>query len=191
MLDFGWCLSWFGLDDPDASYYFWTGVGVGAGLLLVLVAGYWAFGWVRRKRPRRPGRRCREVKIAGERGDLYVTASALREFVERILFEFREAALRSLEVREVRSMLALTVEIDVVPETTLPALKDSIQERVLQEVHAKIGIEGKLEKVDVVVHNMSAPKDKLAKQFDKINREKGLELDEALEAEDQEPAGAC
>ena len=113
-------------------------------------------------------RRCRGVSIAGENGDLYVTINAIREFVTRILCEFSETSLRSVDLKEKRGMLILTIGADAIPGTDLVGLRERVSSRVLQEATAKLGTERVLKRVNVTIHSYTADHAKIARKTRKI-----------------------
>ena len=109
-------------------------------------------------------RTCRGLVVPAEKGDLYVSINAIREFVSGILAEFSDVSLRSVELRNRRSMLTFLIEVDVVPRTDLVALRERIKDRIFQEAQEKIGIHERLEKVNVSVRGWDANEMKIAKR---------------------------
>ena len=108
-------------------------------------------------------RRCRGVTIPGENGTLFVTVNAVREFVSGVLAEFREAALRGVELRKKRGGLLLTVELAVLPDTAILPLSEKVRARLLEEAGQKIGLDRDLQ-VNITVRSLSAREEKIARQ---------------------------
>jgi len=130
--------------------------GLSAGLILVLLVCLLLAAM-------RGRRRCRGVTVAGENGSLFVTVNAVREFVARILCDFKETALHGVELRRRRGVLKLILDLEVLPDTAILPLAERLRERLISEAESKIGISSGLQ-VDLVVRSLSANEDKIAKQ---------------------------
>lgn len=139
-------------------------------------------------------RRCRGFTIPGENGDLYVTVNALREFVTRILCEYRQTSLRNVTLRKSRGGLALTIDADALPQTDLVALQRDVSKRVLAEASSKIGTEALLTQVNVTIHSYCAKESKIAKQSRRMAIPEGAAEEpepESEEAVDYSEARNC
>lgn len=123
--------------------------------VVILAVLMWAF--------RRGRRKCREIVVLGEKGDLTVTVHAVRQFLTRVLCEFREVSLRSVVIRERRSGLTLTLEVEAVANAVPISLREQIQDRVIQEVGSKLGITDRLRKVNVRIPDWDASQEKISK----------------------------
>ncbi|MBT3377764.1 MAG: hypothetical protein HN742_06440 [Lentisphaerae bacterium] len=116
---------------------------------------------------RRGRKKAREILVQGEKGDLTVTVHAVRQFLTRVLCEFREVSLRSLVVRERGSGVTLTLEVEAVANAVPISLREQIQERVFQEVGSKLGITDRLRKVNVRIPDWDADQVKINKAREK------------------------
>ncbi len=132
-------------------------LGLALGLLIVLIL--WLVIILIRRKSRSKG-----VTIPGENGNLIVTANAIRQFVTRILTDFPNASMRSVDLLEKRQGLVLAISINAAPEADLVELRDQISSRVMEEAGRRIGMTDTLKKVDVAVHSYE----------DKVKRSKNL-----------------
>lgn len=130
-------------------------IGLMLGLVLVLTGTWVALVWNRR-------RQAGGVLLPGEKGDLFISANALREFVARVLYEFGEASLNSVRILDTRPGLTLSLSIDVLPDTAVVPLVQEVRTRILQQAVEKAGIERPL-RVDVTVRSYMAKERKIAK----------------------------
>lgn len=80
------------------------------------------------------------IAVGGSMGELFITTSAVREFVARLLGEFEAVHLRSLKLTAKGKKVTLTLELGVNAKTGLPPLRDAIQERVITEMEEKLGL---------------------------------------------------
>ena len=147
-----------------------------AGIALALVAA--ALLWLA-ARPLRRRRACREVTVKGDKGDLIITATAIREFITRIILEFENAALRSVRLRQSRGGIVMWVEIAAVPDADLVPLRDMLQERIIQDAAAKLGL-GMPLRVNVQVKSMEADQQKISKR----TRKAGIKRNDQGEPQD-------
>ncbi|MDT8389348.1 MAG: hypothetical protein RRC34_02450 [Lentisphaeria bacterium] len=80
------------------------------------------------------------IAVGGGMGELFITTSAVREFVARLLGEFDAVHLRAFKLVTRGKKVTLTLEISVAARTGLPPLRDAIQERVITEMEEKLGL---------------------------------------------------
>ena len=144
---------WFGVS-PE----FENGFVSGAGLLLALIL-IWVL--IRMRINRRE--RCREITITGERGDMVITANAVREFVKRILGEFAETSLEGIKLKQRGNTLVLVTEVIVLPDIELVPLRDAIQGRIVEEAQTRLGIDRPF-RVNVVIKSVEASERKVGRQ---------------------------
>jgi len=117
---------------------------------------------------RRGRKKCREIVVVGEKGDLTVTVQAVRQFLARVLCEFREVSLRSVVIRARRSELTLTLEVEAVANAVPISLSEQIRERVFHEVGDKLGITDRLRRVNVNIPEWDANQEKISKARQKM-----------------------
>jgi hypothetical protein len=129
--------------------------GLIAGLLVVLLAVLLA-ALVRQRT------RCHMIAVRGENGDLYISSNAVRDMVSRVLYEFGEATLNSVALSERRGSLLLRCDVEVLPDTQLPPLLQSLRTTLMERAGGRLGIDRPL-RVDVVVHSLSAKESAIAK----------------------------
>jgi hypothetical protein len=119
-------------------------------------------------------RRCREIVISGQDGDLHISVNAVREFVRRIITEFREAELKTVALRRRGARKIINVSLNVVPGTDLVGLQNTVAERIKSEAAKKLGLDRELGRVNVWVYEYSADEDKIAKRARKVQPEAEL-----------------
>lgn len=136
---------WLGV---DKSFQLGFVAGVACILVLVLI---WAC--IRLRLARRE--RCKGITITGERGDMFITLNAIREFVKRILSEFGETSLEGIKLRQRGNTLVLVVEVVVRPDVELVPLRDTMQNRIVEEAEKRLGIDRPFQ-VNVTVKSVEA-----------------------------------
>lgn len=123
--------------------------GFGTGMLLMALV--WLLIILIRRR-----RRARGIMIRGESGFMYVTPTAVREFVARVLDEFNEAALCAVSLRQNREHSVMTIAIQVSPDAEVVTLVEDIRRRIIQQAVAKLGMQKTL-RVNVNIRSFARP----------------------------------
>ena len=137
-------------DDPFMTDGFIAGVIAGFILVVVVCAIVY---WVGRRH------RCRGIPVQGEDGDLFITVTAMREFVVLVLGEFSQASLSSVVLLEKGDALVLNIALNVRPETEIVPLVELLRERIMTGAKEKMGI-GKALKVNISIGSLSAKEGK-------------------------------
>ena len=163
---------------------FWRGVvfGIVLWILVYLLLGLIKLLFFRRKKTR-------SISIAGESGDLVITINAVEEFVRRILTDFHDASLGSLDIRESKGTLVFNVNVQVIPDAELIPLREAVQQRIAEDARQRLGIENPL-RINLTIHSMEADGKKIEKADRKLARRTGKPIPEppaALEPE-EDPA---
>ncbi len=114
-------------------------------LILIRIIGRMIFG----------RRKLKGVTVAGSAGNLHVSIHAIRQFIHRILNEFDEVSLSSVEVRQKRGEILFTIDLEVVPNVELVPLRDRIQQRVVEDAERRLGL-GLPVKVDLEIRSIQA-----------------------------------
>lgn len=147
------------------SWGLWPGEflrGAGAGMILVLLV-LLVILVARRQR------RARGVLVAGENGDLYITANAIREFVGRVIEEFSQAELYGVALRQTGAGYTLKLALTVAPGTDLGPFVEQVRRRILQQAADKAGMDKPL-RVNVVIRGFTAAGDGAAKAAPTLQR---------------------
>ncbi|MCF7854123.1 MAG: hypothetical protein K9N51_04935 [Candidatus Pacebacteria bacterium] len=167
---------WFGV---TASFEdgFVTGIAVFLACMLLIWLVYRCFG---------RSVRCKGLSVAGENGDLFITLTAVEEFVRRIMYEFEEASLRNIGMRTHKQLLVLDVEVGVVPGTDLVPLRDVLQRRIIADASQKLGLDRPV-RVNIRVRSMEANQDKIAKETRKAGYDRSSSSPPYTEEPDQQP----
>lgn len=135
---------------PDLSGgqdLFFSGVGIGMVVVLLFVL----IVVILRRR-----RFSRGISIRGETGNLYVTQTAIREFVAAVMEEFSEAALHGVSLCGDRHGYIMRIAIQVSPGAEVISLVEDIRRRIIRQVTDKMGLESQL-KVNVTVRSFAVP----------------------------------
>ncbi|MEI8078376.1 MAG: hypothetical protein WCH61_01955 [bacterium] len=144
---------------------FWPGEflrGAGVGMIVVLLV-LLVILMMRRQR------QARGVLVAGENGDLYITANAIREFVGRVIEEFSQAALSGVALRQTGPGYTLKLALTVAPGTDLAPFVEQVRRRILQQAAAKAGMDKPL-RVNVVIRGFTVAGDGTAKAAPTLQR---------------------
>jgi hypothetical protein len=161
---------------------FWRGLVFGV-VLWILV--YVALGLVKLVFFQR--KKTRSVTINGESGDLVITINAVEEFVRRILTDFHEASLGSLDIRENKGTLVFNVNVQVIPDAELIPLREAVQQRIAEDARQRLGIENPL-RINLTIQSMEADGRKIEKADRKLARRTGKQVPEPPAAIEPEEA---
>lgn len=93
------------------------------------------------------------IRVEGSKGNLFVTVNAVREFVARILQDFEGLRLKGLKLHTSGKKVTIVLEVGVVSANGLPALRDAVQARVIEEAQGKLGLE-RSPKVDLKIRSL-------------------------------------
>jgi len=145
------------------SQDFNDGVVVGISVGVVVLLFYWLLRRLLRRRTM-----CEGITITGEHGDVFITVNAVYEFVRRILYEFAEASLQSVNLTQKKSGLSMQVGIAVVPNTDLVPLRDRLQGRIIADAEQRMGITLPL-RVHLSIRSLEADEGKIARRSRKGN----------------------
>ena len=99
-------------------------------------------------------RRCRGVRIDGEGGVLFVSVTAVRELVRQLIDEFSDASFHALELDRRRTGYVFNVSVDVAPAAEMIALRGQINERLRAAAARRLGLDGQVLEVNVIVHRL-------------------------------------
>ncbi|MFO7821674.1 MAG: hypothetical protein R6V56_06460 [Lentisphaeria bacterium] len=162
-----WCnlTAWFGVE-PAFQSGFLAGIALLLAAILLCVI-------IRMRFSRR--KRCKGITIAGDSGDMFITLSAIREFVKRILGEFDETSLEGIKLRQRRNTLTLIMDVAVLPDVELVPLRNAMQGRIVEEAQNQLGIDQPFQ-VHVTVKSVEASEKKVgAKRTSHKNQPKDAE----------------
>jgi hypothetical protein len=139
---------------------------VGLGLGLVLPLGLLVLVWMVLHRRRT----CRSMCIEIEGGNLTIAASAIRDFLQRIVAEFRDVELLSVVLLRRKRITDIRLRVNAVPMASVRQLKDGLKERVRTEMADKLGLEELLGDVHIDVMRYSADEKRIARKAAKCRR---------------------
>ncbi len=153
---------WLNVEPPFSD-------GLVAGMALAIAAFLILWLVARRLRGRKV---CRNIVVPGDKGNLVISINALREFITRILYDFDEASLSNVSLKQHRDRILLDIDVAVVPQTNLIPLRDVLQARIMQDAQDKLGIQT-IMKVDITIKSMEANERKIAKKSGKASGNTG------------------
>jgi hypothetical protein len=139
---------------------------VGLALGLVLPLGVAALAWLVFHRRRS----CRAVCLEIEGGNLTISAQAIRDFLQRIVAEFREIELLGVVLLRRKRVTDIRLRVNAVPLASVRQLKDGLKERVKAELADKLGLEDLLGDVHIDVVRYSADERRIARKAAKCRR---------------------
>jgi hypothetical protein len=138
----------------------------GLGLGLVLPLGLLLLAWMILHRRRA----CRSMCIESEGGNLIIAASAIRDFLQRIVAEFRDVELLGVVLLRRKRVTDIRLRVNAVPMASVRHLKDGLKERVRTEMADKLGLEELLGDVHIDVVRYSADEKRIARKAAKCRR---------------------
>lgn len=142
------------------------GFSTGLALGLVLPLGIAVVAWLVLHRRRT----CRSVCLEGEGGNLTVSAQAIRDFLQRIVADFREVELLGVALLRRKRLTDIRLRVNAVPLASVRRLKDGLKERVRSELADKLGLEELLGDVHIDVVRYSADERRIARKAAKCRR---------------------
>jgi len=138
-------------------------------------------------------RRCRGIRVAGEGGDLIISAVAMREFMQRLVAEFNELELLGVKLRRHHGLNDIAVRVNAVPGSNLKAVKDALKERIRAEASEKLGLDDLLGDIHIDVQRLSADERAIARKARKVHGgdpvRPAFAFDEALDETEDTPSG--
>jgi hypothetical protein len=139
---------------------------VGLALGGVLPVGVVVLAWLVLHRRRT----CRSVCLESEGGNLTISAQAIRDFLQRIVAEFRDVDLLGVALLRRKRITDIRLRINAVPLASVRRLKDGLKERVRTELADKLGLEELLGDVHIDVVRYSADERRIARKAAKCRR---------------------
>ena len=159
-----WFKSFRAICEASAVY---EGFLCGAILGVILPLGLLLLGWLITRRRRT----CRSICIDSEGGSLTLSAPAIRDFLQRIVAEFRDVDLLGVVLlRRKRGVTDIRLRLNAVPLASLRQLKDGMKERVRSEMADKLGVEEQLGDVHIDVVRYAADEKRIARRAAKCRR---------------------
>lgn len=141
---------------------FVTGLVLGLVLPLGLAVLFWLV--LHRRRT------CRSMCLESEGGNLTISAQAIRDFLQRIVAEFRDVELLGVSLRRRKRSTDIRLRVNAVPLASLRQMKDGLKERVRAEIADKLGLEEHLGDVHIDVVRYAADEKRIARKAAKCRR---------------------
>jgi hypothetical protein len=138
----------------------------GLGLGLVLPLGLLVLVWMILHRRRT----CRSMCIESEGGNLTIAASAIRDFLQRVVAEFRDVELLGVVLLRRKRVTDIRLRVNAVPMASVRQLQDGLKERVRVEMDDKLGLQELLGDVHIDVVRYSADEKRIARKAAKCRR---------------------
>jgi hypothetical protein len=100
-------------------------------------------------------RKCPGINLIGERGNLFITSGAIEDFIIRTLADREEMVIDKVKLSRKGSSYLVSIIMRVSAETNLSELRPVIEERVLEHITSRMGIDS-IKEVNMVLKNFSA-----------------------------------
>ena len=126
------------LNNPE----FILGLSLGAALVLVivLVIMYW----------RCKLEHCNAITIEGEHGYFQLTGNAMRQFVEKLVTEFKNLNLQKMKLSQRGSRVAIKLVLAADASTDFAVCQEKLRQRLMDESEAKLGLKDQLDSINIV-----------------------------------------
>ena len=149
--------------DPELDFFY--GLAVAVTVLLVARVLGWLF----------TSKKCHGINIDGENGALFVTTSAIEDFIIRSLADVDDMLIDKVRLVKKGSRYAVLITLRVSGESNVSELRPIIESRVLEKTQEKIGIDS-ITEVNITLKNFSAKESQ-------INKRHKLAIKESLKKE--------
>ena len=100
-------------------------------------------------------RKCLGINLIGERGNLFITSGAIEDFIIRTLADREEMVIDKVKLSRKGSSYLVSIIMRVSAETNLNELRPVIEERVLEHITSRMGIDS-IKEVNMFLKNFSA-----------------------------------
>ena len=144
-------LQQFEFYDQELDFFYGLAVAVIA-LLLARILG-WMF----------TSKKCQGVDISGENGNLFVTTSAIEDFIIRSLADVDDMLIDKVRLVRKGARYAVIITLRVSGESNVSELRPIIEKRVLEKTQEKIGIDS-IAEVNILLKNFSAKESQINKR---------------------------
>ncbi|MCH2208681.1 MAG: alkaline shock response membrane anchor protein AmaP [Lentisphaerales bacterium] len=108
-------------------------------------------------------KKCQGVNIAGENGNLFVTTSAIEDFIIRSLADVEDMLIDKVRLVKKGARYAVVITLRVSGESNVSELRPVIEKRVLEKTQEKIGIDS-ITEVNILLKNFSAKESQINKR---------------------------
>ena len=137
--------------DPELDFFYGLAVAVIA-LLVARVLG-WMF----------TSKKCQGVNIVGDNGNLFVTTSAIEDFIIRSLADVDDMLIDKVRLVKKGARYAVVITLRVSGESNVSELRPIIEQRVLDKTQERIGIDS-ITEVNIMLKNFSAKESQINKR---------------------------
>ena len=100
-------------------------------------------------------RKCPGINLEGEKGNLFITSTAIEDFVIRSLADRDEMVIDKVRLKKKGSSYSIIIYLRVSGNTNVNDLRPVIEERTLEHTESRIGISS-IKSVDIILRNFSA-----------------------------------
>ena len=160
-----------GFEFYNAEHEFLYGILAAALLFLLFRLLFWLL----------KAKKCPGVNLEGDKGNLFITAGAIEDFVIRTLADRDEMVIDKVRLNQKGNTFSVDIFMRVSGDTNVTELRPVIEERILQHVDSRIGISA-LKSVNIVLKNFSA-KERQIKSRHKLAMKEYKEEEEEIAVE--------
>ena len=109
------------------------------------------------------GKKCTGISLDGEKGELFITSTAVEDFVIRTLADKDEMVIDRVKLSHKGQNYSVTIYIRVAADANISELRPSIEERVLSQTASRLGVDS-INTVNILLKNFSAKEKQINKR---------------------------
>jgi hypothetical protein len=129
--------------NPELDFYY--GLAFSAFLLLLVRFIAWIISC----------RKCKGIMLNGEKGNLFITTTAIEDFVIRTLANLEDTVIDKVRLRKLRGGYSIVIFMRALGECNVTEVRPIIEKRVMDKTKQKLGIDS-IEAVNIILKNFSA-----------------------------------
>jgi hypothetical protein len=156
--------------NPELDFFY--GLAIAASLLILARV----LGWLL------SSRKCQGIMLPGEHGNLFVTTAAIEDFIIRTLADVDDMLIDRVRLKKKGSRYAVVVTLRVSSESNVSELRPQIEQRILNNTKAKIGVDS-ITEVNILLKNFSAKGSQISKRHKLAMKDLPTIEDASMEAE--------
>jgi len=137
--------------NPDHEFIY------GAVLAVLLIILLKLFLWAVK------GKKCTGITLNGEHGELFISATAVEDFVIRTLADKDEMVIDRVKLSKKSQNYTVTLTIRVAADANVSEVRPAIEKRILNQTVNRLGVDS-IKTVNIYVKNFSAKERQINKR---------------------------
>ncbi|MCM8538810.1 MAG: alkaline shock response membrane anchor protein AmaP [Lentisphaeraceae bacterium] len=129
-------------------------------------------------------KKCPGISLNGENGELFITSTAIEDFVIRTLADKDEMVIDRVKLSRKGQNYSVSIFIRVAADANVNEMRPSIEERVLRQTVSRLGVDS-IKTVNILLKNFSAKEKQISKRHKLALREFTSEEKAALEQDEE------